>query len=69
MSAEMQPLYLIAGTDGAKIDTTRSRLFDVCRDPGETHDRAPDAPDRIARYRDRVVAWAAAQKARIERRE
>src|SRR6186997_168395 len=26
MSAEMQPLYLIAGTDGAKIDTTRSRL-------------------------------------------
>ena len=61
-------------TDGCwkyvyQLDTTRSRLFDVCRDPGETHDRAPDAPDRVARYRDRVVAWAAAQKARIERRE
>ncbi|MGN6256792.1 MAG: DNA polymerase III subunit delta [Solirubrobacterales bacterium] len=26
MSAEMKPLYLIAGTDGAKIDATRARL-------------------------------------------
>jgi DNA polymerase III subunit delta len=26
MAAEMQPLYLIAGTDGAKIDATRTRL-------------------------------------------
>ena len=26
MAAEMKPLYLIAGTDGAKIDTTRARL-------------------------------------------
>src|ERR1044072_6056591 len=26
MAEEMQPLYLIAGTDGAKIDATRSRL-------------------------------------------
>jgi len=26
MASEMQPLYLIAGTDGAKIDSTRSRL-------------------------------------------
>src|SRR3954464_2767257 len=26
MTAEMQPLYLIAGTDGAKIDATRARL-------------------------------------------
>jgi DNA polymerase III subunit delta len=26
MAAEMQPLYLIAGTDGAKIDATRARL-------------------------------------------
>jgi DNA polymerase-3 subunit delta len=26
MPAEMQPLYLIAGTDGAKIDATRARL-------------------------------------------
>jgi DNA polymerase-3 subunit delta len=26
MAAEMQPLYLIVGTDGAKIDATRARL-------------------------------------------
>src|ERR1044072_7432009 len=26
MAEEMQPLYLIAGTDGAKIDATRARL-------------------------------------------
>jgi DNA polymerase III subunit delta len=26
MAAEMRPLYLIAGTDGAKIDATRARL-------------------------------------------
>jgi DNA polymerase-3 subunit delta len=26
MATEMQPLYLIAGSDGAKIDTTRARL-------------------------------------------
>jgi DNA polymerase-3 subunit delta len=26
MAAEMKPLYLIAGTDGAKIDATRTRL-------------------------------------------
>ena len=26
MAAEMQPLYLIAGSDGAKIDATRARL-------------------------------------------
>jgi DNA polymerase III subunit delta len=26
MATEMQPLYLIAGTDGAKIDATRARL-------------------------------------------
>jgi len=28
MAAEMHPLYLIAGTDGAKIDATRARLRD-----------------------------------------
>jgi hypothetical protein len=61
-------------TDGCwkyiyQLDSKASRLFDVCRDPGETHDRAAEVPDRIARYRDRVVAWAAAQRDRIERRD
>lgn len=49
------------------LDARRSRLFDVCVDPGETHDRASDAPDRTAAYRARVVAWAAAQKDRVAR--
>jgi len=32
----------------------RSELFDVCRDPGQVQDRSPDAPARVAAYRDRV---------------
>lgn len=52
-----------------QIDGRRSRLFDVCGDPGETRDRAAEFPERVTAYRDRVVAWAAAQKARVERRE
>jgi phosphoglycerol transferase MdoB-like AlkP superfamily enzyme len=54
-------------TDGCwkylyEIDARRSRLYDVCRDPGETVDRSPEEPRRTSAYRDRVTAWAAAQK-------
>ena len=54
-------------TDGCwkylyEIDGRRSRLYDVCRDPGETVDRSPEEPGRTAAYLDRVTAWAAAQK-------
>ena len=52
-----------------EIDSRRSRLFDVCADPGETRDRAADYPERITFYRDRVVAWAAAQKDLVQRRQ
>ena len=52
-----------------EIDSRRSRLFDVCGDPGETRDRAAEFPERVAFYRDRVVAWAAAQKDRVQRRQ
>jgi hypothetical protein len=45
-----------------EIDAARSHLFDVCRDPQESADRAAQFPDRIAAYRDRVRTWAAAQK-------
>jgi arylsulfatase A-like enzyme len=51
------------------LDARRSRLFDVCADPGETQDRAAEAPGRAAAYRARVVAWAAAQKDRVARRQ
>ena len=52
-----------------EIDSRRSRLFDVCADPGETRDRVAEFPARVTFYRDRVVAWAAAQKDRVQRRQ
>lgn len=51
------------------VDSKRSRLFDVCNDPGETRDQASEHAERVVAYRDRVVAWAAAQKDLIERRQ
>jgi phosphoglycerol transferase MdoB-like AlkP superfamily enzyme len=44
------------------LDARRSRLFDVCMDPGETLDRSAGEPARVALYRNRVRSWAAAQK-------
>jgi hypothetical protein len=34
----------------------------------ERHDRAREFPDRVAAYRERLKAWAAAQKDAVERR-
>ncbi len=50
------------------IDSRRSRLFDVCADPGETTDRGTEHNDRVIAYRDRVITWAGAQKDLIDRR-
>jgi hypothetical protein len=52
-----------------ELDSRRSRLFDVCGDPGERRDRAAEFPERVTSYRERVVAWAAAQKDRVQRRQ
>ena len=59
-------------TDGCwkclhEIDTGRSQLFDTCADPAERHDRTDEFPDRVRVYRDRLMAWAAAQRAEIAR--
>ena len=51
------------------LDARRSRLFDVCVDPGETSNRAIEHRDRVVAYRDRVIAWAGAQKDLIDRRQ
>ncbi len=51
-----------------EIDSRRSRLFDVCADSGETSDRALEHSERIAAYRDRVIAWAGAQRDLVQRR-
>jgi arylsulfatase A-like enzyme len=50
-----------------EVDVARSKLFDVCRDAGETQDRSVDQPDRVAAYRERVLAWSAAQRATAAR--
>jgi hypothetical protein len=44
-----------------EIDSGRSKLFDVCRDPDETQNRAADFGSFVRAYRDRVQHWAAAQ--------
>jgi arylsulfatase A-like enzyme len=49
-----------------EIDSGRSRLFDVCVDPGETQDRSTSLPERVTAYRDHVRRWAAAQRAAAE---
>ncbi|HEY7473770.1 MAG TPA: sulfatase [Vicinamibacterales bacterium] len=48
-----------------EIESRRSRLFDVCADPGETTDRSGAEPVRVAAYRDRLERWSAAQRAEI----
>ena len=49
------------------LDAERSRLFDVCVDPGESRDRSAEFAGRVNEYRQRVRAWAAAQKDAIRR--
>jgi len=61
-------------TDGCwkylyEVDSRRSRLFDVCSDPGETVDRAAEHKSQVVAYRDRVIAWAGAQKDLVEKRK
>jgi hypothetical protein len=50
-----------------EVDSSRSRLFDVCADPGEKRDRGREFPERVSDYRVRVTKWAAAQKDAIGR--
>jgi arylsulfatase A-like enzyme len=51
-----------------EIESRRSRLFDVCADPGEKADRAEAEPVRVAAYRDRLERWSAAQRASLANR-
>jgi len=47
------------------IETRRSQLFDLCRDPQERVDRAEGEAVRVAAYRAHVQAWIAARRAGI----
>ena len=44
-----------------EIESGRSKLFDVCRDPDETQNRGADFQSLVGAYRHRVQHWAAAQ--------
>jgi len=44
-----------------ELNSGRSKLYDVCRDPDETKDLSDREPDRISAYRSRLEQWIAAQ--------
>jgi phosphoglycerol transferase MdoB-like AlkP superfamily enzyme len=49
------------------FESGRSRLFDVCRDPGERADLASRFPGHVREYRERLRAWSGAQVANVTR--
>lgn len=48
-----------------EVESRRSRLYDLCGDPGETADRAAEHPDRVDAYRERVEKWARARREQV----
>jgi arylsulfatase A-like enzyme len=48
-----------------ELESGRSRLFDMCADPGERTNIAARHPEQVAAYRERVRGWSAAQVARV----
>jgi arylsulfatase A-like enzyme len=45
-----------------EIEARRSRLFDVCVDPGEVRDVAAGHADRVGAYRQRTLVWIASTR-------
>src|SRR2546426_5016194 len=45
-----------------EINSDRSKLYDVCNDPGETNDLSDREHDRTSAYRLRLEEWIAAQR-------
>jgi len=50
-----------------ETESRRGRLFHLLADPGERTDLAGGDPIRCARYRERLLEWAADQRARVGR--
>lgn len=48
-----------------ETNAARSKLFDVCVDPQERADLSDAHDTRVNAYRDRVIQWSTAQKARV----
>jgi arylsulfatase A-like enzyme len=44
-----------------EVDSQRSKLYDVCSDPGETKDRSTDDSSRVDHYRKTLNDWISAQ--------
>ena len=64
-------LGLLGARDGClkvihALETDRTRVFDVCRDPHERADVAAAIPERVVQYRDRLRRWSAAEVARTK---
>ncbi len=49
------------------LESARSKLFDVCTDPGERIDISKRKPELVRRYRDRLREWSAAQVGLVTR--
>jgi arylsulfatase A-like enzyme len=45
-----------------EIEARRSRLFDVCMDPGEAQDVAASHAERAAVYRQRTLDWISSRR-------
>ena len=54
-------LYDACGKYLFELNSGRSKLYDVCRDPDETNDLSDREPDRISAYRSRLEQWIAVQ--------
>jgi arylsulfatase A-like enzyme len=48
-----------------EMESGRSRMFDLCRDPSEQDDLAAQRAAEAGRYRDRLRRWIAAEVARV----
>lgn len=45
-----------------ELEADRSRLFDVCQDPGETRDLSGRQPAHVEAYRTRTLDWLGATR-------
>lgn len=66
-------LGLIGLRDGSwkfiyELDSGRSKLFNLQRDPREERNAINDEPGRAAAYRERVMKWSGAQRAAVASR-
>ena len=50
-----------------EINSGHSKIYDICRDPGERIDLSEREPERVAAYRLRLEEWIAAQRDRVEK--